>query len=316
MTLSLSESISEEVPRNIIHLTQILILRHKIYQSIRNFFINRDYIEVETPIMVTSFGIDTHIDAFCVEDNMYLAPSPELQMKRLLGMGMDRIFQFTRAFRKDEKGKLHNTEFSLLEWYHTNEDYLFLMKETEALIREVVQVAKESNFDHLRLPLGKFPQYSVDELFMIHAGWIPSQNWAEDRFFFDLVDKVEPHLASEPVVIIYDFPAPLASLARLKPNTPHLCERFELYLDGLEVANAFSELTDPIEQKRRFISVMEQRKKMGKRSYPIDQKFLRILEDNLLPPCAGIALGLDRLMMAITGQHNIEMVMAFPMPLL
>ncbi|MGA1790049.1 MAG: EF-P lysine aminoacylase EpmA [bacterium] len=288
-----------------------IILRHHLYQQIRCFFINRGYMEVETPILVPCPGIDPHIEAIATEKQMYLATSPELHMKRLLGMGMKRIFQFTKAFRKGEEGGLHNPEFSILEWYHTDEDYLYLMGEVEALIRELVEVLSKQGINYLNLGHDPFPKYTIDNLFDTYAGWIPSENWDEERFFLDFIEKVEPQIGSEPAVIIYDFPAPLASLARLKSDDPLRCERFELYLDGLEVSNAFTELTDPREQKERFFAAQERRRKMGKDAYPLDHKFLQVLEKGLLPPCTGIAMGLDRLIMALTGEHRIEKVMTF-----
>lgn len=314
--LSLSAQPDECPLRDPDELVRTIISRHRIYHYIRDFFTKRDYIEVETPIMVPSPGIDPYIDAIPVGGGMYLATSPELQMKRLLGMGMKRIFQLTRAFRYGEQGKLHNPEFSLLEWYQADKDYLYLMDEVESFIRDLVASLGNQGVVRLELPSNTIPRYNVDELFKTYTGWIPSRDWDEERFFLDLVEKVEPRLASEPAVIIYDFPAPLASMARLKPGMPNLCERFELYLDGLEVANAFSELTNPQEQMERFIQDRMRRKRMGKDPHPIDYKFLRTLEQGLLPPCTGIAMGLDRLIMALTGKHHIDDVMAFPMPLL
>lgn len=290
----------------------LLSLRHALYQHIRGFFIDRGYLEVETPIMVPSPGIDPYIDAIAVENGWYLATSPELQMKRLLGMGMKKIFQFTRAFRKGEEGTLHNPEFSLLEWYCAGEGYHYLMDEVESLVREVVAAARTIGFVHLNLPAQAFPGYTVNDLFKRYAGWIPSQEFDEERFFLDFIEKVEPHLKRESALIIYDFPAPLASLARINPDDPQVCERFELYLDGLEIANAFSELTDPKEQRDRFLRAQKRRKEMGNDPYPIDEKFLSTLESGLFPPCTGIALGLDRLIMAISGEHSINQVMAFP----
>lgn len=313
----------------------VFLLRQQVYKTIRTFFGRNDYFEVETPLLVASPGIDPHINAFGVEGNMYLAPSPELQMKRLMGMGLKRIFQITRAFRRGEQGILHNPEFSLLEWYHSGVDYLFLMDESEALIREVITEARQTKiqcaasesiettqapetirpteaFNIIDLPDDPFPRYPVDDLFETHAGWRPSEDWHEERFFLDLIERVEPHIAQEPVVIIYDFPAPLASMSRLKKGDPRVCERFEIYLNGMELANAFSELTDPVQQKGRFIQAQEQRKMMGEEPYPIDNKFLDILKEGLFPPCAGIALGLDRLLMAITGVKDIGKVMTFP----
>ncbi|MGA1845106.1 MAG: EF-P lysine aminoacylase EpmA [bacterium] len=289
-----------------------LLSRDRIYQGIRHFFHDRAYAEVETPLLVPCPGIDPHIDAISAEGDLYLATSPELHMKRLVGMGMPRIFQITRAFRRGEQGGLHNPEFSMLEWYHAGKDYIYLMSEVEDLVRHLVDKLDEQGIRGITLNPPPFPRFTVDRLFEQYAGWTPSSQWDEDRFFLDLVEKVEPRLCAEPAVIIQDFPAPLASLARCKPDEPHLCERFELYMNGLEIANAFSELTDPVEQRERFEAAQERRKEMGKEVYPIDQKFLLLLEQGLLPPCCGIALGLDRLAMALLGARGIEDVMAFP----
>ncbi|MGA1795359.1 MAG: EF-P lysine aminoacylase EpmA [bacterium] len=289
-----------------------LLSRDRIYRGIRHFFHSRGYVEVETPLLVPCPGIDPHIDAIPAEGDLYLATSPELHMKRLVGMGMPRIFQITRAFRRGEQGGLHNPEFSILEWYHAGEDYHYLMTEVEDLVRHLVEDLDAQGIRGICLKPPPFPCLAVDWLFEQYAGWTPSVQWDEDRFFLDLVEKVEPRLSAEPAVIIHDFPAPLASLARCKPDAPHLCERFELYMNGLEIANAFSELTDPREQRERFQAAQERRRDMGKEVYPIDRKFLLLLEQGLLPPCCGIALGLDRLAMALVGARGIEEVMAFP----
>ena len=136
-----------------------ILLRHKVYLQIRIFFAQREYVEVETPVLVPCPGIDPHIDAISVEEGKkYLATSPELQMKRLLGMGMKRIFQFTKAFRKGEQGDLHNPEFNILEWYHIEKDYYYLMDETETLVRDLVKVASGSGENHLKLGSTPFPR--------------------------------------------------------------------------------------------------------------------------------------------------------------
>ncbi|MGA1841316.1 MAG: EF-P lysine aminoacylase EpmA [bacterium] len=289
-----------------------ILIRHNVYRQIRIFFAQRDYVEVETPVLVPCPGVDPHIDAISVEGKMYLATSPELQMKRLLGMGMKRIFQFTKAFRKGEQGELHNPEFNILEWYHTEKDYYYLMDEIETLVRDLVEVVRDSGEDNLKLGSDPFPRYEVDELFEAYAGWVPSLCWDENRFFLDFIEKIEPHICSIPAIIIYNFPAPVASLARLKSDNSYQAERFELYLNGLEIANAFSELTDPQENRKRFQDSQERRREMGKDIHSLDQRFIQALEKESLPPCAGIALGLDRLIMALTGERSIEEVMSFP----
>jgi len=190
-SIQLSNQSSDPLIKNI-------FIRHHIYQEIRVFFCQRGYIEVETPILVRCPGMDPYIDAIAVEAEMYLATSPELQMKRLLGMGFHRIFQFTKAFRKGEKGNLHNPEFGILEWYHIHRDYYYLMDEVEALIRHLVQKLIDLGIDHIELEESPFPRCSIDELFQTHAGWCPSLSWDEERFFLDFIDKIEPYIISKP----------------------------------------------------------------------------------------------------------------------
>ncbi len=289
---------------------EIHYLRHHLMMLIRTFFEERGYIEVTTPALVRCPGIDPHIEAIPAGNNFYLATSPELQMKRLLGLGLKKIYQLTHAFRAEEQGRHHNPEFSILEWYETGIDYQVLMKITEDLIRSVDQGI--SNYLK-RSPLFSLPvlKISVDQAFQEYAHWCPSKEWDEERFFQDLVEIVEPGLKNIHALFLYDFPAPLASLAKLKPDDPSLSQRFELYLKGIEIANGFSELTCAQEQRARFERDLAKRKAMNKPVYPIDNHFLATLEHGLLPDCAGIALGLDRLLMVLTDSEEISEVMAF-----
>jgi len=287
-------------------------LRHQLLRTIRNFFEERSYIEVTTPIMVHCPGIDPYIDAIPAGKNFYLATSPELHMKRLLGCGLEKIYQITHAFRADETGRHHNCEFSMLEWYETGMNYRSLMEMTESFIQSMDQkmsgCLKRDVLFHFPLP-----RICVDDAFQKYAHWCPSKEWNEDRFFLDLIEIVEPALTSIPAFFLYDFPAPLASLARLKPDDNNLCERVELYLKGVEIANGFSELTCAGEQQERFVRDSAKRAAMNKAPYPLDQNFLSVLENGLMPDCAGIALGVDRLLMVLTESTDISQVMAFPL---
>jgi len=287
--------------------------RHHLGRAIRGFFDQRGYVEVFTPVLVRCPGIDPHIDAIAAGESFYLATSPELHMKRLLGCGLKKIYQLTHAFRSDEIGKYHNCEFSILEWYETGINYQDLMELTENLIQTVDRQMAEylSRKPLFSLP---FARISVDEAFEQHAGWCPSREWDEERFFLDLIEQVEPALQDMPAFFLYDFPAPMASLARLKPQDPKLSERFELYLKGVEIVNGFSELTCAREQRERFERDRARRIAMNKEPYPLDQHFLSVLEKGLLPDCAGAALGVDRLLMTLTGAEQISQVMAFPLP--
>jgi elongation factor P--(R)-beta-lysine ligase len=294
-------------PENI---SETLTLRHKILRAIREYFDSAHYLEVETPLMVLSPGIDPYIDAMHVGSGFFLSPSPELQMKRLLTLRLPCIYQITHAFRENEKGSQHNPEFTILEWYHIEKDYIYIMQETEKLIYFLLHDAG------LDLPTKKkyifpFLRISVDELFRNCAGWEPSSHWNENRFFLDWVEKIEPYLKTLDGVFVVDFPTPLAALSRLKDDNSLICERFELFLGGLEIANAYTELIDHLEQTRRFKYAQEKRKIMGKEIYEIDTKFINALQSGI-PDCAGAAMGLDRLIMALLGIHDIGKVQTFP----
>lgn len=272
------------------------------------FFLERDFIEVETPVRVRSPGIDPYIDALPAGKDRYLATSPELEMKKLLGAGMERIFQRTRAFRDGERGEIHNPEFAILEWYAAGQTYVDLMDDTERLVREAGAVFAEEG---IRSPLKEwprpFPRITVDEAFRRHAGWAPSRSFRADPFFEDLVQKVEPALAAEGAVFLTDYPERVGALARKKKDDPLVCERFELYLGGLEICNGFSELTDPEEQRSRFERDNAQRRRQGREPYPLDEGFLAALEGGI-PSCAGNALGVDRLLLALTGLARLSEV--------
>ena len=289
---------------------QLLITRHTISKKIRSFFYDAGYVEVETPCRLKCPGIDPYIDAIPAGTGFYLATSPELQMKRLLTLEIPRIYQITHAFRSNEHGSLHNSEFSLLEWYRTGTDYWGIMEETEQLLRYLLEGDFE-NQDTKLIHNVPFQRMSVDELFRERAGWEPSKVWDEDRFFLDWVDKIDPYLATQPFIFIYDFPAPLSSLAKLKNDNHLVCERFELFMRGLEIANAFTELTDPLEQEERFKKALGKRRMMKKEEYKIDEKFLDALRRGI-PECSGVALGIDRLIMGLYGYTEIGMVQAFP----
>jgi len=291
---------------------QLLITRHTINKKIRSFFTDAGYVEVETPCRVKCPGIDPYIDAIPAGSGFYLATSPELQMKRLLALGIPRIYQITHAFRSNEHGSLHNSEFTMLEWYRTGTDYWGIMEEIEQLL--IYLMARDSeNQDIPLININKisFQRMSVDELFREQAGWEPSKAWDEDRFFLDWVDKIDPYLATLQVAFVYDFPASLSSLSKLKNNNHQVCERFELFICGLEIANAFTELTDPLEQEMRFKKALEKRRLMKKEEYTIDEKFLDALRRGI-PACSGVALGIDRLIMALYDHTEIGMVQSFP----
>jgi lysyl-tRNA synthetase class 2 len=286
-------------------LAERLRLRDLSVRRLRGWFHERGYVEVDTPQRVACPGIDVHLDAIPAGPGRHLATSPELEMKKLLAAGCTRIFQVARAFRADERGERHSPEFTILEWYAAGEDYRDLMAATEDL---VAAAAAALEGEGVRTRLGSWPRpfarLGVDEAFERFAGWRPARAFDEERFFEDFVEKVEPRLAGLGAVYLQDWPAAAGALARRSPADPAVCERVELLLDGIEVCNGFSELTDPVEQRERFERDNAERLRRGKEAYPIDGAFLDAMTSGI-PPCAGNALGLDRLLMALTGSGRL-----------
>jgi elongation factor P--(R)-beta-lysine ligase len=282
-------------------------------QAIRLYFVGRDYLEVETPNRIPAPTPECHIDAIPSE-SWFLHTSPELCMKRLLATGYPCIFQICKCYRHGERGNLHLPEFTLLEWYRAGIDYLQLMDECEDMIRQVSSylgfgsvIPYGDDEIHLTHP---WERISVKTAFERYAPCSLDESMARDCFEQTLVDHVEPHLGRTQPTFLYDYPLSMGALAREKPGNPAVVERFELYMAGVELANAFSELTDEQEQRRRFQTDEDLRRRAGKFPYPSPEPFLQALAS--MPPAAGIALGLDRLAMILTGAVIIDDVVAFP----
>lgn len=294
-----------ELPYGQRPLAQRLRLRDLVVRRLRGWFHERGYTEVETPQRVACPGIDVHLDALPAGAGRHLATSPELEMKKLLAAGCERIFQVARAFRAGERGERHSPEFTLLEWYAAGEDYRDLMAATEGLVAAAAAVLEGEG---VATRLGAWPRpftrLCVDDAFARWAGWRPSLAFDEQRFFGDFVERVEPRLAALGAVFLADWPAPAGALARRKPGDPAVCERVELVLDGVEICNGFSELVDAREQEARFERDNAERARRGREAYPIDRAFLDALASGV-PPCAGNALGIDRLLMALTGSRRL-----------
>ncbi|WP_456433408.1 amino acid--tRNA ligase-related protein [Thermosulfuriphilus sp.] len=288
-----------------------IILRSRIIRAIRHFFEKEGFIEVSTPLLVSTLAPEPHIEAFAVGDR-FLITSPELNLKRLLAEGFTRIFQLGPVFRKGERGRYHLPEFTLLEWYRAGADYRDLMDDCERLLLFLLQEirsGRELVYQGRRLDLSlPFERLSVLEAFERYAGWRPEPPIDLERFYLDLAEKVEPALNRDRPVFLYDYPAPVAALSRLKPGGK-LAERVEFYLGGLELANGFSELTDPEEQSRRFQEDLKIRKDLGKPLYPWPEAFLKALAH--CPEAAGMALGVDRLIMLFSDAASIDEVVAF-----
>lgn len=290
-----------------------LELRARLVRALRAFFSERGFLEVETPVRLAAPAPELHIDAEPAGD-AWLRTSPELHMKRLLAAGYERIVQVGPCFRHGESGARHRPEYTMLEWYRAGADYHDILADTKALVlflaREVLgsTLLRRGGREIVLEPVWEY--LTVSEAFLRFAGWDPVEQYDPDRFDLDLVDKVEPHLPRETPVILADYPAAAAALARRKPGNPRVAERWELYLDGIELANAYSELTDAAEQAARFDEWNRARAAAGKPVYPVDRAFLSALEKGL-PPCAGVALGVDRLVMLFAGADSLDAVLPF-----
>ncbi len=289
-----------------------LIVRARIIQAIRSFFIDHDYIEIETPIRIPAPAPESHIDAVESGD-WFLQTSPELCMKMLLAAGFGRIFQICKCFRQAERGRWHLPEMTMLEWYRINSSYLDLMHECEILIDHIArQINLKNTLTYQGAEIDLTPPWSrisVAEAFKSFTSMSMEVALENDRFDEIMVEAIEPNLRQSRPVFLYDYPASHGALARIKPQNGRYAERFELYIGGLEICNAFSELTDAVEQRRRFESERKHRKDLGKSVYPIPEKFLSTLGD--LPESAGNALGIDRLVMLFADTHKIDEVVAF-----
>jgi len=289
-----------------------LWLRARMIQAMRLFFIEHDYLEVETPHLIPAPPPEPHIHAIST-GSLFLHTSPELCMKRLLAAIYPKIFQIGKCFRSAERGDLHLPEFTMLEWYRTGIDYMALMEECEFMILSVSRrlgAGDRINYQGMEIDL-KCPweRLAVSDAFDRFAFLTPETALAQGIFDKVMVEKIEPNLGISMPTILYDYPAPLAALARLKPGNKKIAERFEVYIAGLELANGFSELTDAREQRARFERDRKQRSDSDKQVYPMPEKFLKALEK--MPRAAGIALGVDRLAMIFADRARIDDVVTF-----
>lgn len=287
-------------------------------RCIRDRFDADGFVEVETPQLVRSPGLEVHIEALRVEgagERRYLHPSPEYHMKRLLAAGLPRIYQLCKCFRRGELGSLHQPEFTMLEWYRTDAGSAEMMADTERLVADAAAAIHGST----RIPgidgevdvTPPWPRLTVAQAFARHASIPLAEALAdEERFFLALVDEIEPHLGRGRPVFLTAYPAQMASLARLDPEHPSVADRFEAYVDGVELCNGFGELVDAAEQRRRLQAERATRRERGLPDHPIDERFLAALEEGV-PPSGGNALGVDRLLMLLLGERDIARVVAF-----
>lgn len=326
----------------------LLLKRARVMAAVRAWFLGQDFVEVETPALQVSPGLEPHLRAFATtleapdggSSNLYLHTSPEFAMKKLLAAGEPRIFQMARVFRNGERSATHHPEFTMLEWYRAGEGYERLMADCEALVRAAAEAAGADRLIWRGLmadPRAPFERLSVSDAFRRHVGFDPlvflpasgrfdvegfakaargidvtiaaDDDW--DAIFFKIfLDRIEPRLGHPVPTLLADYPIHMAALSRPRADAPHLAERFELYVAGLELANAFGELTDPAEQRRRFQADMDLKQRLYGLRYPIDEDFLSALGD--MPEASGIALGLDRLVMLATGAQHIDDVLWLP----
>jgi len=295
----------------------LLSHRSSFFAAVRSFFLSAGYLEVDTPVRLPTLIPEAEILPFASEE-WWLQTSPELCMKRLLACGAGQLFQICHCFRKGEQGRLHQPEFSMLEWYHSGWDYRCLMDEVEALFQAVVHDC--GHFPAVRKPAaivwrGKrislqspWRRISVEDAFQRYAGISAHKAIRANVFDEILVTEIEPALGWDRPVFLYDYPVELASLAKRRVDDPGLAERFELYIGGIELANGFSELTDPAEQRERFGREREKIEQQGRDPGPMPEEFLADLAR--LGPTAGIALGLDRALMLFVDSANIGDVQA------
>ncbi|KAB0666794.1 EF-P lysine aminoacylase GenX [Oryzomonas japonica] len=289
-----------------------LHLRARVIQTIREFFRSRGFLEVETPHRIPANAPEEHIEPYR-SDTCHLQTSPEICMKRLLCRGYGNIFQICRCWRSNERGRRHVPEFTMLEWYRADGDYLALMRDCEELLKSVVETVcggTTLSYRGRRIEVNNgIGRITVREAFERFGGTTMEAALHDGTFDEIMVTAIEPALPQDVPAILMDYPAEAASLARLKPGDPTVGERFELYAGGLELANGFSELNDPREQRARFLEANDKRLRSGLPSLPLPEPFLADLGD--MPPAAGIALGIDRLVMLCADADRIDDVIAF-----
>ena len=295
----------------------VLRARAEIVRAIRKFFDDQGFVEVETAVRIAAPAPEEHIDCPPVVGGGYLRASPELQMKKLLAAGMDKIYQIGPCFRDGEFGSRHRPEFTMIEWYRRGANYLDIKRDLEGLLGgkngSIVESSESSNRRCWPQPsalspsnFSNFSNLFVRDAYREYAGWDPWTDWDQDRFDFDMATKIEPAIkATGGGVFLMDYPPQAASLSKLRGD---VAERWEFYYDGIELANCFTELCDRDEQTARFVKARAARQNLGEADYPIDEAFLGTLPR--IESAAGVALGVDRLVMVLTGAKDIGSVRA------
>ncbi len=322
-----------------------MVQRATVVDGIREFFKGEDFLEVDTPQMVRLPGMEPYLDVFKTlfvdtagaSEDMFLITSPEYALKKMLVSGFEKIFQICKSFRnKETDSQLHNPEFTLLEWYRGYASYQEIMSDTERMVeflaRKIYGEPKITYQGTMVDVAAPWPRVKVKDLFDEYAD-IPVEAFEDEKRFREVVRKkgykvddttpydglffsvfmneIEPKLGFDKPVIVYEYPASMAALAKKCPDDERYAERFEVYIAGMELCNAFTELNDSAEQRERLEQEHEERQKMGKELYPVDQSFLRALEFGM-PPSGGNALGVDRLVMLLTDTPDIRDIIYFP----
>ncbi len=302
----------ENERRRLIRLKPNLRRRALIYEFTRTFFREQGFLEVETPARVPTVAPELHITPF-ESEAWLLSTSPELYMKRMLAAGYDRLFQMSHCFRRGERGRWHNPEFTMLEWYRTGANYRQMIQDIEQLVVTLASKLRLSTVVKYRgqdidisLP---WPRITVRDAFFHAAGWDPVAEPDSLRFDTDFVTKVLPSFTLSRPTVLIDYPSAMASLARLKPDEAGVAERAEVFIGGLELANVYSELRDAQEQERRFHEAIEQIHKEYGQQLAMPRQFLEAVAH--LPECGGVALGIDRLVMLLCNVDSIDEVIAF-----
>jgi lysyl-tRNA synthetase class 2 len=307
-----NESTRPDLPESLKRRKNYFIAKNLLINSLRKFFAGKKALEVFTPVKIKAPAPEEYIEAVpCGSE--YLRSSPELEMKSMLAAGFERIFQIGPCFRAGEYGTLHREEFLMLEYYFAGMDYRQLMWLTVEMIRKAATAlsVEKTVFHGNKIDFfSEWEVLTVDEAFRALAGISVFDAIKKDIFEETLVGKVEPGLNRDVPVFLIDYPAEMASLARLKKSDGRFAERWELYIGGIEIANAFGELTEPVEQKKRFTESAAFREKHGMRNYPIPEDFYKAL-DMGIPEASGCALGVERLLMTFTGAEDIGRVL-FP----
>ncbi|WP_114324900.1 elongation factor P--(R)-beta-lysine ligase [Candidatus Colwellia aromaticivorans] len=307
--------------------------RAQILQNIRQFFDERNVIEVETPALSQGTVTDVHLDAITCRynflcdsspekaTNLYLQTSPEFHMKRLLASGYGCIFQIAKAFRHEEAGRFHNPEFTLLEWYRLGFDHFMLMEEVAQLLKAVLDCTEptQTTYQQLFIDLLSTDPLMATRVQLLSlikdhdklSEWLTVEQDNDILLQFIFSEIIEPQIGNDSPCFVYNFPRSQASLAKICPQDTRVAERFECYFHGVELVNGFNELTDIDAQSKRFQEDNTKRKMLSLPEKPIDKNFIAALSQGL-PQCSGVALGLDRLIMLALKVENIEQVVSFP----